>query len=147
MRILLANLKHLYLNRSVWVFCLPLAMLLVSTVSRTQHWYDVIMLCVAGNMLVGAWTAILLMEAIAKPFVLCLPGHQVVPHRVVYTVAAIVNLLLLALIFALRGRIEYGPPLVLPVDSRWPSGCIFWWPLPSWVWHWGTGEPAASRRS
>lgn len=95
MRILLANLKHLYQRRALW---LAYALLAFSI------WINVIVwvgepVALKGRFiglivlafLVGMSAAMIHMEVLTKPFAFCLPGHRQAVKSFIFTVGVVAN--------------------------------------------------------
>ena len=104
MRILLANLKHLYQRRYLWfayVFLgLMLWLSLVSSAGDVRERFALIWLVPAiAGILVGGESR----DVINKPFARCLPGHPQAVRRVVFLVGPAVSFFGAALFMSYGG--------------------------------------------
>jgi hypothetical protein len=111
MRILLANLKHLYQRRYLWFGYAYVGFLLFlpSSDRDSQETFALVWLgTVFSGILVGGTSR----EVINKPFVRCLPGHPPAVRRVVFLTGLAVSLLG-GTLFMSRYRIAiWGSPAI-----------------------------------
>jgi len=96
MHILLANLKHLYQRRGLWLaYILLVFSIWVSIVvwvgepaALKGRFIGLIVLA----FLVGMPAAIMQMEVLTKPFAFCLPGHRQAVKSFIFTIGVVANL-------------------------------------------------------
>jgi hypothetical protein len=110
MRILQANLKHLYQRRALWwwyLFMLGFMPLMLMPFIIDRYLGYLVISFLVGSLLAG-----LQRDILAKPFSFCLPGHQQISRRFLFWTGAVVNAVLGLVFFAYPG---IGLPNVLLV--------------------------------
>jgi hypothetical protein len=115
MSVLIANLKHLYQRRSMWLVYLVVGLFAFSfrftgKLAGTPVGKGYLIVPVALEFLIGVYAASMPIQILTKPFSYCLPGHRAVPRKFVFWMGVVTSLL---------------GALVLPGYSR-----LWWWP---WV--------------
>lgn len=112
MRVLLANLKHLYQRRGLWIVYVGLALVVwfwaVSSATKGRGLFGGFLL---GSFLWGLLVATLQMETSSKPLSFCLPGHRQAVRRLVLLVGLVVSLVLLLVCVALLASPSFTGPL------------------------------------
>jgi hypothetical protein len=99
MRVVLANLRHFYQRRRLWVFYAGLAFLAWFVVEKALSagtkgsglFGGLVVCCFFWGLLVGA----IQMETASKPFSFCLPGHRHAVRTLVLLVALVVSVVFL----------------------------------------------------
>jgi len=107
MRILIANLKHLYQRRGMWLVYLFLGLFALAVVDdvfdRSKagdgERFKVAVLAIGAGYMV----ATMLIEVLTKPFSYCLPGHRRVLRKYIFIVAVPVSYLCSMLFIAYPG--------------------------------------------
>ena len=112
MRVLLANLRHLYQRRGLWIVYAVLALVVWFWVlsSLTTKGEGLFGGFLSGSFLLGLLVATLQMETSSKPFSFCLPGHRHAVRRLVFLVGLVVSLAFLLLSIALLARPSFTGP-------------------------------------
>jgi hypothetical protein len=114
MRILLANLKHLYQRRGLWIVYAGVAMVVwfwsAFSVTNGQVPFGGFLL---GSFLLGLLVATLQMETSSKPFSFCLPGHREAVRKLVLLVGLVVSLAFLLVSVALLAAPSFAGALGL----------------------------------
>jgi hypothetical protein len=119
MRILLANLKHLYQRRYLWFayafLGLMLWLSLALSAGDVRERFALIWLVPAiAGILVGGESR----DVISRPFARCLPGHPQAVRRVVFLVGpAVMVVMVIVMILRL---------LILPYDVTFVGGPALW---------------------
>lgn len=113
MRILVANLKHLYQRRGLWIVYASLVLVvslwvLSSLTTKGEGLFGGFLL---GSFLLGLLVATLQMETSSKPFSFCLPGHREAVRRLVLLVGLVVSLAFLLVCVALLASPSFTGPL------------------------------------
>ena len=99
MRILVANLRHLYQRRGLWIVYAGLVLVVVRggvLSSLTTKGRGLFGGFLVGSFLLGLLVATLQMETASQPFSFCLPGHRDAVRRLVFLVGLVVSLALSA---------------------------------------------------
>ena len=112
MRILLANFRHLYQRRGLWIVYAGLALVtwswVLSNATKGRGLFGGFLL---GSFLWGLLVATLQMETSSKSFSFCLPGHRDAVRRLVLLVGLVVSLVLLLVCVALLASPSFTGPL------------------------------------
>jgi hypothetical protein len=121
MRILLANLKHLYQRRGLWIVYAGLALVVwfwsAFSVTKGQVPFGGFLL---GSFLLGVLVATLQMETSSKPLSFCLPGHRRAVRRLVLLVGLVVSFVFLLVGVALLAVPSFARSLGLSfMPPRW----------------------------
>jgi hypothetical protein len=128
MRILAANLKHLYQRRILWLFYIYLGLIILSSVTSAinspkavRHfvWF------LTHEFLIGNIAALLQIEVLNKPFSYCLPNHRKVVRTFILWIGIVTNLLVSLLFFMYPGL--YSWERILAVVSVFFAGLTFYW--------------------
>jgi hypothetical protein len=114
MRVLLANLKHLYQRRSLWIVYAGLALvvwfLVVWVLLSPTEGRDLFGGFLLSSFLLGLLVAALQMETSSKPFSFCLPGHRDAVRRLVFLVGLVVSLAFLLVYAAVLASPSFAGP-------------------------------------
>jgi hypothetical protein len=96
MRVLLANLKHLYQRRGLClVYILAVAFVwscIIATVLEPAVLMGRFIGLIVLAVLVGMSAAIIQMEVLTKPFAFCLPGHRQMVRSFIFAIGVVANL-------------------------------------------------------
>lgn len=111
MRVLLANLKHLYQRWYLWLAYAFFGLILFQPLSNKDSpeafalvWY----VTVLGGIVIGRTSR----EVLNKPFVRCLPGHPQVVRRVIFLTGLAVSLGAAVLFLRHRGTAIWESPAI-----------------------------------
>jgi hypothetical protein len=114
MRILLANFKHLYQRRGLWVVYAGLGPIVwlvmqkaLSAPTKGEGLFGGFLVC---SFLGGLLVAALQMETASKPFSFCLPGHRNAVRGLVFLVGLAVSLVLFCICLALLASPSFTGP-------------------------------------
>jgi hypothetical protein len=129
MRILTANLKHLYQRRGLWLVYAFLGFLsfaaIVAPLEHPEagkgHYMGLVLLA----FLIGFFAAALQREVLNKPVSYCLPGHRKVVRRFIFVIGVVTNALASLLFLKYPGLPSWQ--LVLVACSAFSAGLIFYW--------------------
>jgi len=128
MCILLANLKHLYQRRGLWLAYVLLAfsiwVSIIVWVGEPAVLRGKFIGLIVLASLVGMLAAVIQMEILAKPFAFCLPGHRQTVKSFIFTVGVVTNLASAALFLFYPGLFP-GERLVV-LCSAFFAGLIFY---------------------
>ncbi len=122
-RILLANLRHLYQRRGLWLVyavLVPVIGLWVSAGLKDQG-QGLLGGFLLGSFPLGLLVATLQMETASRPFSFCLPGHRDAVRRLVFLVGLVASLAFLLVSLALIASFSFSAS---GVWSRMPPGQI-----------------------
>jgi hypothetical protein len=118
MRILLANLKHLYQRRYLWFAYIFLAVMLIWALGwpgDDEVLALVWLLASFGGILMGGTTR----DVMNKPFVRLLPGHPRVVRMVIFLVGLVVGTVVAFLLVQHGGVDPWGSPAIF-----WAAVCL-----------------------
>jgi len=95
MSVLVANLKHFYQRRGLWVFYvgflgvvgLLTVMVLQDPVAGVGHFLGYLIISLAAGAIVGE----LQKDVLSTPFSFCLPNHQITMKKLLFFIGAIIN--------------------------------------------------------
>ncbi|OHB67224.1 MAG: hypothetical protein A2Y76_12225 [Planctomycetes bacterium RBG_13_60_9] len=101
MCVLIANLRHFYQRRGLWIAYAGLAVIVafLSTSTRGRGVFGGFLAC---TFLLGSLMGVMQMEILSKPFSFCLPNHRGSVRRLVFLgglVASLIFLLVFAVLF------------------------------------------------
>jgi len=124
MSILKVNLKHIYQIRGVWlgyiVLLSPVIIITVLMKLDTPRFMGYLLISlISGQMAAGVQVGIL-----SKPFAFCLPGHRLIPRKVLMLVGAVVNGLL-GFVFLFYPGLGF-PYVVLVIVAGGFVGMVFY---------------------
>lgn len=107
MTILTANLKHLYQRRGAWFWylylvCLTPVFVIMGVTSTSKRFMGYLFISFFSSMIVTS----IQKEILSKPFSFCMPGHNLIPHKVFFRVGVVLNVLL-GFLFMLHPGIEF----------------------------------------
>jgi hypothetical protein len=121
MRVLLANLKHFYQRRGLWIAYVGLTIVawfmvqwVLPTPGKEGGVFGGFLVC---SFLWGLLMATTQMETASKPFSFCLPGHRDAVRRLVFLAGFIVSLAFLLIFAALLASPSFAGPLEFYVGS------------------------------
>lgn len=127
---LIANLKHLYLQRGYWIvyamvgfWFLAIAGLTLATDSKAGEGEFAVLVLLASMM--SYFAASLQVAVLSKPFSYCLPGHRKVPRNVIFFLTIVANLLGSALFLVYPDLHLWQRVLVF--CSAFCAGILFSW--------------------
>ncbi len=129
MRILAANLKHLYQRRILWLFYAFLGLLVFLSIMAALGnpragkgqfvWFTVV------AFLIGFIANALAIEVLTKPFSYCLPGHRKTVRKFIFWIGIVISFLGSLLFLAYPGLLSWEPILML--CSAFCANLIFYW--------------------
>lgn len=112
MHVLLANLRHLYQRRGLWIVYAGLAVVtwswVLANATKGKGLFGGFLL---GSFLLGLLVATLQMETSSKPLSFCLPGHREAVRRLVLLVGLVASLAFLLVCVALLASPSFTGPL------------------------------------
>jgi hypothetical protein len=115
MRVLLANLKHFYQRRGLWIAYVGLTIVawlmvqwVLPTPGKGRGVFGGFLVC---SFLWGLLVATTQMETASKPFSFCLPGHRDVVRKLVFLAGFVVSLALVLVFAALLASPSFVGPL------------------------------------
>jgi hypothetical protein len=121
MRILVANLRHLYQRRGLWLLHAALAFVVllvalsaVSSPSKGKGVFGGFLMC---SFLLGLLVALMQMETSSRPFSFCLPGHRHGVRSLVFVVGLGVSAAFLLLVVALLALTSFTGPFERAITS------------------------------
>jgi hypothetical protein len=121
MRVLLANLRHFYQRRGLWIAYVGLTLVtwfivqwVLTTPSRENGVFGGFLVC---SFLWGLLMATTQMETASKPFSFCLPGHRDAVRRLVFLAGFIVSLAFVLIFTALLESSSFLGPSEFYVGS------------------------------
>jgi hypothetical protein len=132
MKILAANLKHLYQRRILWLFYVYLGLIILIIFSSVaaeienpdagrRHFIWLLM----HEFLIGCIAAALQIEVLNKPLSYCLPGHRKTIRKFIFWVGIVISFVGSLLFFAYPGLLSWETILIL--CSAFCANLIFYW--------------------
>ncbi len=122
MRIVLANLGHLYQRRGLWIVYAGLGLIVwlvmekaLSAPTEGEGLFGGFLVC---SFLGGPLVAALQMETASKPFSFCLPGHRDAVRGLVFLVGLAVSVVLFCIALALLASPSFTGPFEWAIMPR-----------------------------
>lgn len=132
MKILAANLRHLYQKKYssfyAMLFAMPPAVFMVGMLDDGRGGF--VAMSAIAMLSVGMLLGSLSLDVLGRPFSYCLPGHRKVPRQFLFIIGIIACLVEAMIVYTVRRAGFEGPAMTFV--SAFFAGSVFYW-LGAWL--------------